>query len=545
MQKFRLTVFLMPVTASLLAALLGALGGYLFGHALALRSARARLAADAFQISAMVRSYLDESNAVIAAANASPYPRCSHADLTFMRSLVFHAQYLRDAGRMADGRLECSAILGREGLSQAAFSPDLTLPDGVEVYRDLPPYRGTPDTILTLQKGGAFVVRDPRIERYLYSVNLHFTFTVLDTMTHTSSRLSGKPVFAEGAVTDRDADGQVDDVLYASRCLTRNAGCITTYTPVSAAILADRLQNVSFTVLGALAAAFLGLVAALQYRRRSSMEQQLRRAIAMRDLRLVYQPIVQLATRRMVGAEALARWTDEEGFEVSPEVFVPLAEKQGFVRELTRQVVRQALTDFGPTLNAHPGFRLSLNATASDLHSPGFLSYLEQAAKSASVQPSSLVIEITESSTARGTVAVETILRLRESGYSVHIDDFGTGYSSLSYLQDLAVDSIKIDRSFTAAVGTGSASLAILPKILAMADALHLDVIVEGIETERQAAYFAETGQPLFAQGWLFGHPVPAEQFHRLLAADRERFKPPVLAASSSPAFPNCLSEQA
>jgi sensor c-di-GMP phosphodiesterase-like protein len=120
-------------------------------------------------------------------------------------------------------------------------------------------------------------------------------------------------------------------------------------------------------------------------------------------------------------------------------------------------------------------------------------------------------------------VAVETIHQLRRRGHSIHIDDFGTGYSSLSYLHDLSVDAIKIDRSFTQSIGTEAVTVAILPQILAMAQALNLLVIVEGIETEQQAEYFAIHSQPVLAQGWLFGRPVPSEQFHRLLAEDRKK----------------------
>jgi sensor c-di-GMP phosphodiesterase-like protein len=104
----------------------------------------------------------------------------------------------------------------------------------------------------------------------------------------------------------------------------------------------------------------------------------------------------------------------------------------------------------------------------------------------------------------------------------VHIDDFGTGYSSLAYLHDLSVDAIKIDRAFTKAIGTESVTVSLLPQILSMAAMLRLQVIVEGIETSEQARYFAASEQPLLAQGWLFGHPVPADLFH-LMLAEREK----------------------
>jgi sensor c-di-GMP phosphodiesterase-like protein len=146
------------------------------------------------------------------------------------------------------------------------------------------------------------------------------------------------------------------------------------------------------------------------------------------------------------------------------------------------------------------------------------LHWLAQAA----VPSESVTIKIMENSTARHDNAIETIRRLRASGHRVHIDDFWTGYSSLAYLQDLSVDAIKIDKVFTQAIGTGSVAVSIVPQIFAMAEVLELEIIVEGIETEEQAQYFASTGRRIRAQGWLFGRPMPAGRFLEMLAEDWE-----------------------
>jgi sensor c-di-GMP phosphodiesterase-like protein len=252
------------------------------------------------------------------------------------------------------------------------------------------------------------------------------------------------------------------------------------------------------------------------------LDHQLRRAIRREQLRLVYQPIVSLPDGEIVGAEALARWTDEDGFAVGPDIFIKIAEERGFVGEITRLVTRRALSDFAQTLRARPDFELSINVAAADLADPRFLPMLESELKRAGVAAKSLAIEITESSTARHEVAIATILRLRQMGHGIHIDDFGTGYSSLAYLHDLSVNAIKIDRSFTQAIGTEAVTLAILPQILVMADALHLQVIVEGIETSLQANYFSSGTRPILGQGWLYGRPVTAEEFIRLLAEDEK-----------------------
>jgi sensor c-di-GMP phosphodiesterase-like protein len=164
-----------------------------------------------------------------------------------------------------------------------------------------------------------------------------------------------------------------------------------------------------------------------------------------------------------------------------------------------------------------------VNIAAPDLADPEFMPMIENALSAVNIEPSSLGIEITESYTARQQVAKETILRLRQKGHFVHIDDFGTGYSSLAYLHDLSVDAIKIDKAFTKAIGTDAVTVSILPQILTMAQTLDLRVVVEGIETPQQAAYFAAVDKSIYAQGWLFGHPVSAESFHRLLSEKAEQ----------------------
>jgi sensor c-di-GMP phosphodiesterase-like protein len=275
----------------------------------------------------------------------------------------------------------------------------------------------------------------------------------------------------------------------------------------------------------------LALIFFSLYHHDREMSQQLRRAIRRGDLELVYQPIVDLASGRIVEAEALSRWTDEDGYSVSPEIFVRLAEERGFVGELTEWVMRKSLNDFGQYLRRHPEFRINVNVSASDLADERFLPMRDRCMKEASVAAHSLAIEVTEGSTARSEVAIEAIRKLQQGGHSVQIDDFGTGYSSLAYLKDLAVDTLKIDKAFAQSIGTEGFTEAILLQILAMAEALNLQVIVEGIETVEQAAYFAGKEMPLLGQGWLFGHPTSAAELQLSMEEQEKR----VEAASSLP----------
>jgi sensor c-di-GMP phosphodiesterase-like protein len=338
--------------------------------------------------------------------------------------------------------------------------------------------------------------------------------------TYPGTRFGGVPSQAPRAILVTNGRFRDDVLLYGTRCSPDGVICVAAHVPITQAIDNNRTEIVGFVALGNLAGTLLGLVCAIVYRRQHNFANQLLRAIRKDSLRVVYQPIVDLETEQIVEAEALARWTTEDNQAISPDDFIKVAEERGFVGQITKLVIRHVLNDFGKTLRERPGFRVNVNIAASDLADPGFLPMLEKALADAKVPASSLGIEITESYTARQQVAKDAILRLRERGHYVHIDDFGTGYSSLAYLHDLSVDAIKIDKAFTKAIGTDAVTVSIVPQILTMAETLGLRVIVEGIETPQQARYFAEADQSIYAQGWLFGRPVAAEAFRRILEGD-------------------------
>jgi len=510
-----------PVIATILLTTCGGMAGYMLARAHATHALFEKVEADTVQNGQVISSFLDESRSLLAVLNHPSRSFCSDEEVDYFRELVFRTQNLRDMGRMRDGRLECSALFGRMHLPKTQYKPSMTQVDGTRMYRNIPPYVSEKAMVFVLQQGDSFVVEDPNYDSHIRQVSpsSNTEITMLNVASQQKERPNGMPSAIPGAVKDRDWSGNVGDLLYVTRCVPRDYLCSSGYSSLHAALWNDRGRLISYAALGSLTAILPVLVLWLIRLRNRSMSNQLRRAIRQDKVKLVYQPILDLSTGRIVEAEALSRWTDEDGFQVSPEVFVRLAEERGFVGELTAMVVRQALRDFRELLRSGSGFRLNVNISASDLADPNFLPMLEHSLEVAGVEPQHLAIELTESSTACKQQAIETIRRLRERGHCVQLDDFGTGYSSLAYLKDLSVDALKIDRSFTQAIGTEAVIGAILPQILAMADALDLLVIVEGIETEEQARYFAALERPVMGQGWLFGRPVPADVFHANLAS--------------------------
>jgi sensor c-di-GMP phosphodiesterase-like protein len=514
---------LVTTAVALAGALCGVTVALLIATTLALETADLRLQSDAEQLITAHTAFQDEAHTLLAAMNASQYAFCSDDEIAYFRKLIFHAEYYRDAGHIRDGRIVCSATLGRDNLPQMRHFPAVSLADGMTLLSRFSPYDSGEQRVSARVMGDSFVNLDPGVSRRLDLITTNRSLTVIDAITKKPTH-PGRPFSAPEAVkVDRNWQGRVGNTLYATRCDSRNLNCMTTYAAIPQVLSSWGGVFIGSASLGGLAGMLIGLALAYLKLRDRSLEHQLRNAILKDQLRVVYQPIVEAATRRIVGAEALARWTDEGGIPISPDVFVKIAEECGFVGSITRLVLRHSLRDFAGLLAKHPDFRLSVNVAAADLSDPEFLPMLEQSLLGQSqgresVPADCLTIEIRESSTASHEVAIRTIGELRKRGHAIHIDDFGTGYSSLSYLRDLSVDAIKIDKSFTQAIGTEAVTVGILRQILAMAEALNLNVVVEGVETELQADYFAAAEQTVFAQGWLFGRPVPAEEFQRLLA---------------------------
>lgn len=506
--------------ATLLGTALGAIAGFFLSRNLILKVTEAGLVEQAGNTIQEADHSSREARIVLAEMNATPYAVCSDAEIAFLHNLVFQSEYLKEAGRIHDGRIACSSNLGKPGNPIPLQKPSFVQPDGITVYRDFAPLHMGNLTVVALQLGNSYVIISPYLETHRAIPPVHYSSTAIYNAAWQSNReLNAFPHVTRGILTV-NGHGQAGDELYATQCSPHYYVCVTDYVAIANVLQLHHREMDGQIALSALAGAAFGLLFSLLYRHNRSMAQQLRRAIRDGQLRLVYQPIVRLQDRRIVAAEALARWTDEEGFEIPPNVFIKLAEERGFVGELTRLVVHKALVDLKGFLQDHPDFRLNINVTAGDLGSPVFLPMLKQALEKASVRAQSLAIEITESSTAQDQLSLETLLRAHQMGITIFVDDFGTGYSSLSYLHDLPVDCLKVDKSFTHAIGTESVTAAILPQILAMAQALQLDVVVEGIETEEQVAYFAERKEPLLMQGWLFGYPMPAGQLLPLLADD-------------------------
>jgi diguanylate cyclase (GGDEF)-like protein/PAS domain S-box-containing protein len=253
---------------------------------------------------------------------------------------------------------------------------------------------------------------------------------------------------------------------------------------------------------------------------RLELEADLRRAVALGEFFLLYQPVVRLGDRSIVGMEALIRWKRPGGEVVNPEQFIPAAEDTGLIVEIGHWVLEEACRQAAAWQAAHnptPALRLSVNFSARQLQDPEIVKDVERVLVTAGLEPGCLVIEITEGLLiSEPDVAVRRLADLKHLGVGLAIDDFGTGYSSLSYLRRFPVDILKIDHSFVAGLGRNPEDAAIVRAVLALARTLDLTVVAEGVERAEQLYELQALGCER-AQGHLFSVPLSEPAFADLL----------------------------
>jgi len=257
---------------------------------------------------------------------------------------------------------------------------------------------------------------------------------------------------------------------------------------------------------------------------RLSLAADLRQALDRDQLHLVYQPVVELATGRVVGAEALCRWRHPVRGDVPPDEFIPVAEDAGTIRPIGTWVLATALADLAPLVRSGSGapgrrFELAVNLSPRQLDEPGLVATVAGAAATHGWAAEDLCLELTETAlTDDLDLASRALLAIRSVGVRIAVDDFGTGYSSLTHLQRLPIDTIKVDRSFVRGLGEEGAGdrAAIVGAVVGIATAMGLDSVAEGIETEAQLAALGDLGCRR-GQGYLFSAPVPVEDLLRLV----------------------------
>jgi EAL domain-containing protein (putative c-di-GMP-specific phosphodiesterase class I) len=236
---------------------------------------------------------------------------------------------------------------------------------------------------------------------------------------------------------------------------------------------------------------------------------QLRIALDTGQLRLVYQPIVELPEGRIVAVETLVRWDHPELGEVGPATFIPFTERSGLIVELGAWVLRTACAQaqrWRTTLGEHAPKRISVNVSPRQLTEPGFADMVIATLGETGLPAPCLAVEVTETAVFTGGKAIDALHELHRHGVRIALDDFGTGYSSLGLLQTVPVDILKVDKSFVDGIAVAGRESVIARALIGVSAGLGLTAVAEGVETAEQADELYRMGYR-YAQGFYFGRP--------------------------------------
>lgn len=258
---------------------------------------------------------------------------------------------------------------------------------------------------------------------------------------------------------------------------------------------------------------------------RLKVEVQLQKTIASEALQLFYQPIIDIASGRLIGAEALVRLIADNGAILGPAEFIPVAESSGLINQLGEWVITEAGRQHREWVDAGlPALNIAVNVSPVQFRQQGFKSTLAKVIQSCNIDPKYLQVEVTEHAVIDNyDEAVKTLNEIREMGVCICLDDFGTGYSSLSYLASLPLDKLKIDQSFVKKIGRHAPTRSITEAIIALGRCLGLQVVGEGVESNEALEHLRLLGCDQ-AQGFLYTEPLPAAAFESWCNSHRQRF---------------------
>lgn len=256
-------------------------------------------------------------------------------------------------------------------------------------------------------------------------------------------------------------------------------------------------------------------------KRRLEVENELKNAIKNNELRLVYQPIVEFETSKVIGMEALIRWKSQELGDMYPDEFITIAEESGMILSIGKWVMQEAVSQFmiwqkqfAHTINLK---KIAVNVSVHQFNAPEFLKQVENIIAQSGIVKEHLELELTESIIVKDISGVRAKMQqLRNLGVNLSIDDFGTGYSSLSYLKKLPFTTLKIDKSFTQDIGNDVDDKELISTIITIAENFNLEVVIEGVETYEQYAFVNER-KATFMQGYFCSKPMEKESFEAML----------------------------
>lgn len=293
------------------------------------------------------------------------------------------------------------------------------------------------------------------------------------------------------------------------------------------------LRELGFVVTGVIAFVIGAFALLVPWRQHGNPVADLERALGNGEFVPYYQPIVDIASGRLRGAEVLMRWRKRDGSVVSPGSFIPLAESSGLILDMTRALMKQARDDIGAAYEFRPELKVNFNLAARHFDNEHIVEDVRAIFEGSPIQFSQIVLELTERQPLENLAAARRVITAIQSlGVKVAIDDVGAGHSGLSYMLKLGVDVIKIDKIFIDALGSDGNSMTIIETLVDLAKNMRMEIVAEGVENFEQAVALREHGVRA-AQGYLFAPPLPGSSFLRLVEAIEPVEQKPVSRADN------------
>lgn len=434
---------------------------------------------------------------------------CSPEEVELMRQIDIGSSHLQMVARISGTVIECTSLGTVRPIDVG--KPTLITEGGVQEWIDVNLGTKQTDQLALVARDGVAVLIDSSlvIDIQKEGQDVGLALVVPSSKDHVRIVQSGsafrpewfRPAARGGAISFMEDGYTVSQV----RSSTLDLAAVSVM-PRFEAYTHVRRSAAVFVPIGLLCGCGLSWAVMYIARTRSSLPTLLRTAARRSHFYVEYQPVVETVTGRCIGAETLVRWK-LDGAVIAPESFVPLAEENGIITQITANVIRIVARDLPRMLQQDPDFRLAINLSAADLRSTSTIRLLKDLLITTGASPRNIIVEATEHSFLQGPESRRVIAGIRSLGFEVAIDDFGTGYSSLSCLQNLDLDILKIDKAFVDTIGTDSDTSQVVGHIISMAHSLRMHMVAEGVETELQARFLKNRGVE-FAQGWLYGRPL-------------------------------------
>jgi sensor c-di-GMP phosphodiesterase-like protein len=490
------------------------------------RQAQAEIAIGARRAAALADTRLDQARAALDAVAKQGVWACKPAAIAAMAQAAFDAAPVKDIALLGPaGQTLCSGTAMPAGSLLMVSSR--ALPGKVGLSLDIMQAPGGETMLRLRRKIGAGV---NELTALLPANLLMPQATIAGASTSVYVKLSADDGSLIDTVGERPADGEPS---FTAKVKSARFGLVYDIMVPRSIVPAvhTNIRWLGMVAIGALA--LIGAAFAMVMRLRSAGNPvvEMKRALKAGEFVPYYQPIVDITSGQLRGAEVLVRWHKADGTLVPPGAFIPLAESSGLIRDITRDLMRQVCREAGEAIGLRPALKITFNFAGQLFSDQSIVNDVRNVFAGSPVRYSQVVLEVTERDPIENFTATrQTIAALQGLGVRIAIDDVGTGHSGLSYMLKLGVDIIKIDKMFVDAIDTDRNSTTIVETLIDLATNMRMDVVAEGVETFEQVTHLRELGVRS-VQGYVFAPPLPGSAFLQLVEAID-----PLPAAPAAPA---------